>query len=352
MNLLRSFRDRDYIITPEGFIFTVIGNLHPADRVIAYLKYVPDERGKWGVGRSRYRRALEHYNVPSVMDSMRFLREKAPQYVFESTVDGISLPAVPKDRIVKHFCPEVRLLELRSAQNRDELESRALRLIALISEKAGVPIDSLGLTGSILAGIHDPAFSDIDLVVYGFDNALRVKTTLQMMKDSSSAAIRRLAGASQEKWIDERLKSTPLTRRDVIALFERKWNIGQFGETAFSIHAVHLETEIGSRYGDERYVPLGIVDAIGMVMDATESLFMPAVYRVASTKLTGIFSSFAVNQIVSFEGLYSDIARESETISCRGKLERVESPSGLEHRIVVGSPEAAGTDFIVLLNHS
>lgn len=349
---MRSFRDRDYLLTPEGFIFTVIGNLHPADRVIAYLKYVPDERGKWGLGRSRYRRALEHYNVPSVMDSMRFLREKAPHYVFESTVDGISLPAVPKDRIVKHFCPEVRLLELRSAQNRDELESKSLRLIELISEKAGVPIDSLGLTGSILAGIHNLAFSDIDLVVYGFDNALRVRTTLQMMKDSSSAAIRRLAGASQEKWIAERLKSTPLTRGDVIALFKRKWNIGQFGETTFSIHAVHLETEISNRYGDERYVPLGIVDAAGIVVDATESLFMPAVYRVASPRLEGVFSGLTIDQIVSYEGLYSDIAREGEIISCRGKLERVVSSSGLGYRIVVGSPEARGTDFIVLFSHS
>jgi predicted nucleotidyltransferase len=348
---LRSFRDRDYLLTPEGFIFTVIGNLHPADRVIAYLKYVPDEGGRWGRGRSRYRRALEHYNVPSVMESMRFLREKAPQYVFESTVDGISLPGVPKDGIVQHFCPEVRLVELQGAQNRDELESKALRLAELISEKAGVPIGSLGLTGSILAGIHDPAFSDIDLVVYGFDNALHVKTILQMMKDSSSAAIRRLAGAYQKKWIAERLKSTPLTRRDIVALFERKWNIGQFCETAFSIHAVHLESEISDRYGDERYVPLGIVDTTGIVVDATESLFMPAVYRVASTRLEGVFSGLAIGKIVSYEGLYSDIARKGEMISCRGKLERVESPSGLGYRIVVGSPEARGTDFIVLFNH-
>jgi len=341
--LLRSFRDRDYIITPEGFIFAVIGNLHPADRVIAYLKYIPDERGKWGVGRSRYRRALEHYNVPSVMDSMRFLREKAPEYVFESTVDGISLPAVPKDRIVKHFCPEVRLIELRSAQNRDELETRALRLIALISEKAGVPIDSLGLTGSILAGIHDPAFSDIDLVVYGFDNALRVRNFLS----EPSEAVGRLAGASLEKWITERVNSTPLTRQNAIDLLARKWNIGLFGDTEFSVHAVHTEVEISKRYGDERYAPLGIVDVTARVVDTKESLFMPAVYGVDSVNLKGKFPACTPDRIVSFEGLYADIAREGDQVSCRGKLERVESSSGIEHRILVGSPQARGTDFIL-----
>jgi len=345
---LRSFRDRDYLITPEGFIFAVIGNRHPVDRVIAYLKYVPDERGKWGQGRARYRRALEHYNVPSVMDSMRFLRDKAPRYLFESVADGILLPAVPTDRVAAHLCPEKRLLELQNAKDRDELESKALRLIQLISGKAGVPMGSLGLTGSILARIHDPAFSDIDLVVYGFNNVLRVKTTLQRLKDSSSGEIRRLTGASQEKWVSERLKSTPLTRRDIIALLKRKWNIGLFDETDFSIHAVHVETEISDRYGDERYVPLEIVDATTIVMDAKESLFMPAIYRVTSTSLKGAFSNCAVNRIVSFEGLYSDIAEESETISCRGKLERVESSTGLGYRIVIGSPEARGTDFIIV----
>ena len=344
---MRSFRDRDYLITAEGFIFAVIGNIHPADRVIAYLKYVPDERGKWGRGRSRYRRALQHYNVPSVMDSMRFLRANAPQYVYESTVHGITLPGVPTDRIVEHLRPEERLIQLRSTQHRDELEERALRLVDLIWQNASVPTESLGVTGSLLARIHDPAFSDIDLVVYGFNNAVRVRSFLQNLKESSSNAVRRLTGASQEKWIAERLVSTPLTWQNAIDLLARKWNIGLFDGTDFSIHAVHIEEEVHEHYGDERYVPLGIVDATAKISDDDESLFMPAVYRVESAHLKGSFSSCTVDRIVSFEGLYADIAKQGETISCRGKLERVESSSGIRHRIVVGSPEARGTDYLL-----
>jgi hypothetical protein len=346
---LRSFRDRDYLITPEGFIFTVIGNLHPAERVIAYLKYVPDEEGKWGLGRSRYRRALEHYNVPSVMDSIRFLRQKAPQYVFESSVDRVSLPAVPIDRIAAHLRPEARLLELRSAQSRDELESKALRFTEQISEQGGVPEEFLGLTGSILARMHDPTFSDIDLVVYGFSNAVRVKTLLQGAKDSSSHAIRKLAGESREKWIAERLVSTPLTRRDVAALFARKWNIGSFQGTPFSVHPVHIEAEIREHYGDERYAPLGIIDATARISDGKEGMFMPAVFQVESANLKGNNVLSTVDRIVSYEGLYADVAVEGETVSCRGKLEKVESLSGVHHRILVGSPEAEGTDYLLPL---
>jgi len=349
--VFRSFRDRDYLITPEGFIFTVIGNLHPSDRVIAYLKYVPDERGKWGRGDSRYRRALEHYNVPSVLDSMKFLRVKAPQYVFESAVDGISLPAVPTARIVGHLCPDRRLLELQSVQKRDELESKAFRLTELISKKAGVPQDSLGLTGSILARIHNTAFSDIDLVVYGYNHALRVKTAIKELGDSPSDAIRRLAGASREKWIVERLKSTPLARRNVVTLLARKWNTGSFDGTEFSIHPVHTEAEIRQHYGDEQYTPLGIVDATARIVVSNESLFMPAVYQVERVDLRYSHANPTVDRIVSYEGLYADIASEGETVSCRGKLERIKSSSGINHRILIGSLEAQGTDYLLPLVH-
>jgi len=341
--VMRSFRDRDYLITPEGFIFAVIGNLHPADRVIGYLKYVPDEFGKWGRDRQRFRRALQHYNVPSVLDSMRFLASKAPQYLFESSVDNVTLPAVPTDAIVEHLRPEERLLRLQTTEHHDELEDKALRLVRLISEEANVPAKFMGVTGSILARIHDPAFSDIDLVVYGLDNTLRVRNFLC----EPSGAVGRLSGASLEKWITERVNSTPLTRQNAIDLLGRKWNIGLFGDTEFSVHAVHTEVEISKRYGDERYVPLGIVDATAKAIDTKESMFMPAVYGVDSVDLKGKFPACTVGRIVSFEGLYADIAKEGDQVSCRGKLERVESSSGIEHRIVVGSPEARGADFIL-----
>ena len=342
---MRSFRDRDCLITREGFIFVVIGNLHPADRVIAYLKYVPDKHGRWGHGDSHYRRVLDHYSVPCVLESMRFLRRSAPEYVFESNVHGITLPAVPTDRIAEHLRPEQRILQLHSAGQRDGLENRALRLIERISLDAGVSVDSLGLTGSVLAGIHDLSFSDIDVVVYGSENALRVRSCLQ--NKPSTGPIRELAGASREKWVAERLSSTPLTRQNVLDLLARKWNIGLFEGTEFSIHAVHTESEAHEHYGDERYVPVGLVEVMAKTSDCSESLFMPAVYRVGTAALKGEFSGYSVDRIVSFEGLYADVARDDEMISCKGKLERVESASGIRHRIVIGSPEAEGNDYLL-----
>jgi predicted nucleotidyltransferase len=210
-----------------------------------------------------------------------------------------------------------------------------------------VPTESLGLTGSILARIHNSAFSDIDLVVYGFDNALRVRTFLRALQDSPSSEIRRLTGASKEKWIRARLKSTTLTRQDIMTLFARKWNIGSFEGTEFSVHAVHTEIEVHGHYGDEWYTPLGIIEATARIAGVKESMFMPAVFQVEHTDLKDSSAVSLVGQIVSYEGLYADISVEGETVSCRGKLERVTSSSGISHRILIGSPEAGGTDYLL-----
>ena len=60
---MRRYRDRDYLQTSEGYFFCVVGPTHPKDRVIAYLKYVPEASGTWGRERRRFRRALRYYTI-------------------------------------------------------------------------------------------------------------------------------------------------------------------------------------------------------------------------------------------------------------------------------------------------
>jgi predicted nucleotidyltransferase len=78
-------------------------------------------------------------------------------------------------------------------------------------------------------------------------------------------------------------------------------------------------------------------------------MFMPAVFQVEHPDVKGSPAVSRLDRIVSYEGLYADVAVEGETVSCRGKLERVESSSGISHRILVGSPEAGGTDYLLPL---
>ncbi|MCS7385528.1 MAG: hypothetical protein NDF55_02140 [archaeon GB-1867-005] len=38
---MRKIRDRDFIESKKGMLFCVVGNVHPKDRAISYLKYIP-----------------------------------------------------------------------------------------------------------------------------------------------------------------------------------------------------------------------------------------------------------------------------------------------------------------------
>jgi len=73
--LRRGFRDRDFIQTVEDFLFCVIGSVHPADRIISYVKYIPAERGIWGRGEKRFKRVMRYYTMLDLTDTLNFSGE-------------------------------------------------------------------------------------------------------------------------------------------------------------------------------------------------------------------------------------------------------------------------------------
>ncbi|RLE49837.1 MAG: hypothetical protein DRJ21_02115, partial [Candidatus Methanomethylicota archaeon] len=84
---MRKFRDRDFIETIEGMIFCVIGNIHPKDRVISYLKYVPWEaegakKLGWKRDKNEYGRILPYYSASGVMKVKEYLEKFFPQYIY------------------------------------------------------------------------------------------------------------------------------------------------------------------------------------------------------------------------------------------------------------------------------
>lgn len=60
-----------------------------------------------------------------------------------------------------------------------------------------------------------------------------------------------------------------------------------------------------------------------------------------------------IEEVVSYESLYDNLAEVGESIVARGKLERVvDRKTGREyHRILVGSPEGRGMEYIKLSAH-
>jgi predicted nucleotidyltransferase len=349
-NVNRTFRDRDYIQTPDNLFFAVIGNVHPRDRVLAYLKYLPNPRGKWGRVKRRYARAIGHYSATEIMETVDFLRKRYPDYIYLYDPLQTAFSAVPLGKIAKHYRPEERLEELRRTKHPDVLESKTIELASFLSEQSGASIGRLGVTGSILLNIHGN-FSDIDLTVYGREESRRIKEALLSLYEQNSNPIRKLTGSLLSAWCKEQSSAHPLSLKEARNLYARSWNRAVFENAVFSIHPIKIEQEVTERFGEELYKPLGVFDATARVVDASDSCFMPATYFVTDMRFERKGQFGHVERVVSYEGLYADIASEGDEIFVRGKLEEVYAASErLKYsRILVGSPEARGSDFIKVI---
>lgn len=246
---LRGFLDRDFIKTVEGFLFCVVGGVHPKNRVISYLKYLPSQGGKWGRSSGRYARTMPNYTIPSLLNNINMLTTKYPQYVFDSRAYHIKMSAVPRKHVSEHYSPEEKLRQLLKSTKLDSLQEKTIQLIDYLSQKAGVPEDYFGITGSILLDIHNIIFSDIDLIVYGCENGSKIKLCLQEELRTKGTIIKRYLGKDLAKLLDRWSKNYPLTLEEAKEFYERRWNYGFFRETAFSIHPVKMRREIKERYG-------------------------------------------------------------------------------------------------------
>ncbi len=347
---MRRFRDRDFIRTEEGLFFCVIGPVHPNDRIISYLKYVPEKSGSWGWGDERFRRVLRSYTIPSLLETLEILASSFPQYLFQSEFLNITMSAVPVDRIARHYKPEEKLRTLLKASNLDPLQERLVDFARILAEMSHVSLEDLGVTGSILIDIHRPEFSDLDVTVYGRKSGLAVMRAM-MEAPSSRPVVNRLEGEALERWCREKVLSYPLSSDEALEIFNRRWNIGTFKGRFFSIHPVKLEDEVCEEYGDKTFHPDGLCTVTAVVVDDTESIFLPAIYNVRDARVLEGPRVEDVVEIVSYEGLYSGLARVGETIVAKGKLELVveRNTSRRYHRVLVGSSEGRGQEYIKIL---
>ncbi len=345
---IRKFRDRDFLRTKEGFFFCVVGPYHPPNRVISYLKYVPAKLGNWGKGIWRFKRVLKNYTIPSLLETFNLLEEDYPQYLFYSPFYNILMTAVPLDYVAGHYKPEEKLAKLRQSKRLDLLQKKLIRFVSFLSNKSGVSPEFFGVSGSILLNIHRLDISDIDLIVYGLKNSLAVKRALQEAASHSGSKIQRLENSALKAWCLSKARLFPLTLDEALQVYKRKWNLGTFEDTEFSVHPVKLDAEVNEEYGDKIYQPLGVVVLGAVVSNKANSLFLPAVYEVQDARVAKGPQITDIEEVVSYEGLYSDIAEIGETILAKGKLELVRDQKNKRkyYRVVVGSPEGKGKEYI------
>lgn len=183
-------RDGDATLTKEGFVFYVIGYLHPPERVIRDLKDVPKKLAKefeiewlpyeWKLEDTELVRPAMLYSPSNYDHIIGVFRKNHSGYVVEDPKLKKSLLTVPKTAIKKIYEPSTSLARLFKKEREghlDDLEDMATKLTSFLLECCRVPLDKFGVHGSISLGMHNPQ-SDIDVAVYGAENFRKVLAEL------------------------------------------------------------------------------------------------------------------------------------------------------------------------------
>jgi len=223
--------------TAEGLIFTVKGLVHPPDRVIAYLRYLPAPQGDRRREGTRYRRVYQFGEQQEIL-------ARYPDYLSHDPVFGIRVQGVPRRLIRTVYNPCRYLMTLRQRGPADLVEEHALSLADLLREAADVPLENLGLSGSVLIGMHRPD-SDVDLVVYGEAAGQAVHRALRRLLDDPSGPLRRPNREELAALHATHRPDTPLSFADFVRLQARKVHAGRFRGREVFIRFVKWPAEVG-----------------------------------------------------------------------------------------------------------
>src|SRR5208337_5581004 len=98
-------------------------------------------------------------------------------YIAYDPIFGLKGQGVPEQDAQRIYDPCFRLAEILEKGAKDPLEENSLAFAHLLKDGAGVPMSSLGVSGSVLVGLHRPG-SDVDLTVYGDGESRAVRGAL------------------------------------------------------------------------------------------------------------------------------------------------------------------------------
>ncbi len=291
-----------FIKTIDDLIFEVKGVVHPEDRTIAYLRYIPDTESKSGFQKIYDLREREHY-----------LKQNFPEYLWFSEPHGRVVQSVPHEKVSQVLDPVEHMSVIRKCS--DTLSVATSHLVDLLIEYTNVNSSDIGVTGSQLIGVAGKG-SDIDLIVLGESSCFEFYKNLKQNFDDIPGIQCYSDGLLKEhlsfRW-------GGLTKyHDILGEIERKKILqGIFGEHQFFIRLVKRPQDIKESFGQIVAENLGFREIQCMIVDDRESIFSPCRYRVESKDLPNL------KWIVSFRGRFTEHASKGDIVNTKGRLENV-----------------------------
>ena len=305
------FKEGYFIETIENLIFEVKGILHPKDRVIAFLRYVPDKEG------DREKNGLKYRKIYSLKERFNYLSKHYPKYIYFDHHFNRLVQSVRRDEIKEIYEPEDKLKILLGERKLDCLQETALKLAMKLVEESKIDLNCIGITGSILVDLHRED-SDIDIVVYGFKEGRSVFEELKKMR--SNNMVKPLTYKEAEKVSIHRWMETKLPIDAFIPIERKKILHGTYNGREYFIRLVLNPSDLNLSYERVIYKPLAEEVVEGVIKDDYYSIYTPNVYEVEECFDS---SGNKIKSLFSLRGKFTEQVSKGKRFRARGRVEEV-----------------------------
>ena len=324
--LISNVLDHYYLYLKNGCYAVVVGNAHSSGYIIGYQKYcrTNNDVGPWRNGMGRYRRIVPVYDPVVVHRS-------TPWKIYVHSY-GCLAPIIPRSQVINIYNPVKRIKDIISSP-KDILEETIIDMIHAVKMYAGNV--NIGVTGSILVGIHVPGISDVDLVVYGLRDSIRVIEAFSEVINTRGH-IRVFNKDELSSW-SRRLEDRLGISKDIISrYFYRPWRRGKVYDIDYSIiynNGIYRQLDLM-----EPWRNMGVIKAkICIEPYQVSALNYPSEAYVHRCEAP---SNIEIRMITSYEALYIPFLYEGGCAIVEGLLQK--SVWYGDYRIVVGVAENRG----------
>ena len=302
-----------FIKTSDNLIFEVKGVIHPHDRIIAYVRYVPNSD-------SSFRKIYD------LREREEYLSNGFLGYLWFSKTHGRVLQAVPHKKIVQVLDPIEHIDQIRN--DKSALSIATTNLVELLLDITGIDRTEIGVTGSQLVGVATET-SDIDLVVYGESTCRKFYNRLRKKFDKIPGLERyegelldahvlfRWGNLTEHQELLHRIESTKILQ-------------GVFESHQFFIRLVKHPQDVGEIFGQIVTENLKTREVHCSIIKDRNSIFTPCTYQVESLDLPKL------KQLVSYRGRFTEQVSSGMSVKAMGRLENVvDSSTGENYQQLV-----------------
>lgn len=265
IQLPSQFYDNDQVLTDNGKIFRVIGNVESAEAFIGFNLYAPDPNGERTFrGESYTRRRVEDAPRP-----------------FDDALDAYG--AVPKDRVVEHF-DALKAAQDGNASFRGTIWHDLYKGLVDIFDE-----DTVGVLGSALPGLHlneqGKVRNDVDFFIEGLSNIPVLESHLPAIRQEFGFT--EYSAESEEKIRSGWKKVFTNPDNSYEKVMRRRWSGMQIAQDAgrvvlntfrFRDTEVHTSLDVVSR----KNVISKNVSISGVTTDTTKANLWPRTFSLDS----------------------------------------------------------------------